>query len=137
VRSPSLSPSEGRRIRRVARPLSSQTISAGADDVAAQPHDQSRALPEPFEVPGVMSTTSPFAIPVEGVIEVQSTCAHEDDPFLDDVIDDMLPSEGLQGVTESIGSLDLHGHSRSPEVDISVNQVCISPNEIHQTKSTV
>jgi hypothetical protein len=70
-------------------------------------------------------------------MEVQNTCAHEDDPFLDDVIDDMPPSEGLQGVTESIGSLDLHEHSRSPEVDIDVDQVCIIPNEIHQAKSTV
>jgi histone-lysine N-methyltransferase SUV39H len=76
-----------------------------------------------------MSTTSPFTIPVEGAMEVQNTCAHEDDPFLDDVIDDMPPSEGLQGVTESIGSLDLHEHSRSPEVDIDVDQVGVSPLE--------
>lgn len=136
VRSPSLSPSEGRRTRRLVRPPSPQGIGAGADDAAAQPHDQSRALPEPFENPGVTSTTSPFVIPAEEEMEVQSACAHEDVPLLDDVIDDMPPSEGLQGVTESIGSLDLHEHSRSPEVDINVNQVRTSPRGIDQAMST-
>ncbi|KAG1836128.1 hypothetical protein DFJ58DRAFT_190575 [Suillus subalutaceus] len=101
VRNPSLSPSEGRRIRRVVRPPSPQGIGAGADDVAAQLHDQSRALPEPLE----------------------------DSALLDDAIDDMLPSEGLQGVTESIGSLDLHEQSRSPEVDTNLNQMDVSPLE--------
>lgn len=101
MRGPSLSPSEGRRIRRVVRPPSPQGISAGAYDVIAQLHDQSRALPEPLG----------------------------DSVLLDDAIDDMLPSEGLQGVTESIGSLDLHEHSRSPEVDTDVNLVGVSPLE--------
>ncbi|KAG1769297.1 hypothetical protein EV702DRAFT_701929 [Suillus placidus] len=129
VRSPSLSPSEGRRTRRVVRPPSLQGMGASADDAAAHLHDQPRALPEPLKDPGVTSTTSPFVIPAEGMIEVQSTCMHEDVPLLDDVIDDMLPSEDLQGVTESIGSLDLHEHSRSPEVDINVNQVGVSRSE--------
>ncbi|KAG1884046.1 hypothetical protein F4604DRAFT_1734514 [Suillus subluteus] len=93
VRNPSLSPSEGRRIRRVVRPPSPQGIGAGADDVAVQLHDQSRALPELLE----------------------------DSALLDDA--------SLQGVTESIGSLDLHEHSRSPEVDTNLNQMDVSPLE--------
>jgi hypothetical protein len=133
VRSPSLSPSEGRRNRRLVRQPSLQGISASADDVAVQPHDLSHALPEPLEDPGVTLTTSPFVIPAEEEMEVQSACAHEDIPLLDDVIDDMPPSEGLQGVTESIGSLDLYEHGRSPEVDINVNQVRTSPRGIDQT----
>lgn len=133
VRSPSLSPSEGRRTRRLVRQPSLQGIGAGADDVAVQPHDLSYALPEPLEDPGVTSTISPFVIPVDEEMEVQNACAHEDVPLLDDVIDDMPPSEGLQGVTESIGSLDLYEHSRSPEVDINVNQVRTSPRGINQT----
>lgn len=117
MRSPSLSPSEGRRIRRVVRP--SSPLGVGADDAAAQLDDQSHVLPEPLEGPRV----TPFAIPAEGETEVQNTSAHQDVP-LDDVMDDMMiPSEGLQGVTESIGSLDLHEHGQSPEVDINVNQV--------------
>lgn len=129
MRDPSLSPSEGRRTRRVVRPPNPQGIGAGVDDVAAQLHDQSRALPEPLEDPGVAPTTSPFVIPVEGEMEVQSTYAHKDVQLLDATMDDMLPSEGLQGVTESIRSLDLHERSRSPEVDINVDQVGVSPLE--------
>lgn len=128
MRSPSLSPSEGRRTRRLQPSL--QGIGAGADDVAVQPHDLSHALPEPLEDPGITSTISPFVIPADEEMEVQSACAHEDVPLLDDVIDDMPPSEGLQGVTESIGSLDLYEHSRSPEVDINVNQVGVLPTDI-------
>ncbi|KAG2114250.1 uncharacterized protein F5147DRAFT_20263 [Suillus discolor] len=115
MRSPSLSPSEGRRTRRVVRP--SSPLGVGAGDVAVQLDDQSHELPEPLDGPIV----TPFAIPAEGEMEVQNTSAHQDVP-LDDVMDDMIPSEGLQGVTESIGSLDLHEHGRSPEVDINVNQ---------------
>ncbi|KAG1720772.1 hypothetical protein EDB19DRAFT_548425 [Suillus lakei] len=137
VRSPSLSPSEGRRTRRVVRPSSPQGSGAGGDDDAASGdvsspsarlQDQSHAPPELLEEPGVTSAASPFAIPVEEEIEVLETGvktrrAHRGASPLDDVIDDVLRSEGLQGVTESIGSLDLHEHSRSPEVDINVNQV--------------
>lgn len=129
VRSPSLSPSEGRRIRRVVRPPSPQGISAGADDVAAQLHDHSRALPESIEDPGVTSTASLFAIPMDEELDIRGTAAHEEVPLPDVVVDDMLPSEGLQGVTESIGSMDLHERSRSPQLDVNVNQVGVSPLE--------
>ncbi|KAG2128684.1 hypothetical protein DEU56DRAFT_503856 [Suillus clintonianus] len=147
VRGHSLSPSEGRRTRRVVRPPSTQgsVADAGADDIAAwvempspsaQLRDQHRTPPEPLQEFGVTSPISPFAIPVEEEAEVQTTTtgaesrhAHEDASPLDDVINDMVRSEGLQGVTESIGSLDLHEYRRSPEVEINVDQVGVSPLE--------
>ncbi|KAG2069243.1 hypothetical protein BDR04DRAFT_713960 [Suillus decipiens] len=125
VRSSSLSPSESRRIRRVVRPPSPQGMGADADDVAAQLHDQSRALPESLDDP---STALPFAIPVDEELDIRGTTTH-DVPLPDVVIDDMLPSEGLQGVTESIGSMDLHERSRSPQLDVNVNQAGVSPLE--------
>ncbi|KAG1904402.1 uncharacterized protein F5891DRAFT_977256 [Suillus fuscotomentosus] len=125
MHSPLWSP-EGQRTRHVVQP--SSPLGVGAGDVAAQLDDQSLVLPEPLEGPRVTPTTSLFAIPGEGEMEVQNTSAHQDVP-LDDIMDDMMPSEGLQGVTESIGLLDLHEHGRSPEVDINVNQVVNSPLE--------
>ncbi|KAG0701888.1 hypothetical protein DFH29DRAFT_534387 [Suillus ampliporus] len=133
VRNHSLSPSEGRRTRRAVRSPSPRGTRA---DVAAsgpppspsvQLRDRSHAPPELVEEPGIMSTTLSSAIPAERETEVQDIGAETQRNI--DEIDDMLRLEGLQGVTESIGSLDLHEHSRSPEADSNVDRVAISPLE--------
>jgi hypothetical protein len=135
VRSQSLSPSERRRPRSavVSPGLRHTGASASAVISSAIPVPLG-APPERHGEPGATPSASPSAFPLVQETEAQKVRAeighaHEDIPSQQNVVVDLLRPEGIQDVTESIGSLDLRADSRSPKVDIDVDQVRMRSTE--------
>ncbi|OAX38802.1 SET domain-containing protein [Rhizopogon vinicolor AM-OR11-026] len=127
VRSQSLSPSEGRELRRPAGFADTGTDAALA--VLSSPSAQTRvpfgAPPVRHEEPEATPSTLPSAIPLTEVQKLESGKLHTHEGFSprENAVHDMFRPEGIQGVTESIGSLDLREDSWSPNVDIDIDQV--------------
>lgn len=130
VRSQSLSPSEGRRPKRavVSHDLHSGTGADAASGVLSSPSAQIRA---PFNALPATPTTPLSAIPFNQETAAQKVGAEvrytrEDISAREDILDGIVQPEGIQGVTDSIGSLDLCEDNRTPEEDIEVDQVRMS-----------
>jgi hypothetical protein len=112
----------------VSHGLHSGTGADAASGVLSSPSAQIRA---PFNALPATPTTPLSAIPFNQETAAQKVGAEvrytrEDISAREDILDGIVQPEGIQGVTDSIRSLDLCEDNRTPEEDIEVDQVRMS-----------